>query len=119
MLRQERSCQQSAAGESVSRSWYSRSPPRLDAIYSIRDGLFSGFSVIHVSSVQHHTESNQKCYSANRKVQVMQHSRWALGLILVVPVFAQYTPGSKPQSYSVGNVLFPGGVPPQTPASMA
>ena len=37
-------------------------------------------------------------------------------LIFAVSASAQYTPGSKPHSYTAGNVLYPGGVPPQTPA---
>ena len=35
---------------------------------------------------------------------------------IAVLLIAQYTPGSKPHSYSAGNVLYPGGAPPPTPA---
>jgi len=37
-------------------------------------------------------------------------------LAFATSALAQYTPGSKPHSYTVGNVLYPGGVPPQPPA---
>jgi hypothetical protein len=42
-----------------------------------------------------------------------------LAWIAVIPLaaFAQYTPGSAPRTYTQGNVLHPGGVPPQPPAN--
>ena len=36
----------------------------------------------------------------------------AVPLVFALTAFAQYTPGSKPHSYSAGTVLHPGGVPP-------
>jgi hypothetical protein len=43
---------------------------------------------------------------------------WIAVSAMTVPVaaFAQYTPGSAPRTYTQGNVLHPGGVPPQSPA---
>ena len=39
--------------------------------------------------------------------------------LIAVLLIAQYTPRSKPHSYTAGTVLHPGGVPPQTPAGAA
>ena len=43
---------------------------------------------------------------------------WIAVPLMVAPIvaFAQYGPGSSPRTYSPGDVLHPGGVPPQPPA---
>ena len=46
----------------------------------------------------------------------MKVSWMAVALAAGSTALAQYTPGSRPQSYSAGNVLYPGGAPPQAPA---
>ena len=46
----------------------------------------------------------------------MKISLIAIPLVFGATALAQYTPGSRPHSYTVGNVLHPGGVPPQQPA---
>lgn len=53
------------------------------------------------------------------RTTVFTPSRIAVPFLLTLftgLALAQYTPGSKPHSYTAGNVLYPGGVPPTPPA---
>jgi len=43
---------------------------------------------------------------------------WIAVMVVPAAAFAQYSPGSAPRSYTVGDVLHPGGVPPQPAAGV-